>query len=42
MEETAVDQGTVTFDWCEECAAVVRSDSPCEHTDLEWMGLVEW
>lgn len=42
MEETITDAGTVTFDWCADCAAVVRSDDPCEHADLEFMGLVEW
>lgn len=37
-----VDTSQVTLDWCDECAAVVRSDDPCGHENLEWMRLVEW
>lgn len=41
-EQVALDSTHVTFDYCAECAAVVRSDEPCDHQDLEYMNLIEW
>lgn len=41
MEETEVIEGVTLFDWCNECAAVIPSDKPCGHSDLEWMNYFE-